>query len=177
MSRPDKNFLSIADTRQVGDQVFGELVPDADDYSDTLKFSNAQNGTIRGERIVGGREDCVDCNRGCENLDIHFDSWEPRGKFVVTAKGGSADLRFSGTIERHAHEMDVDLGNGSDQSNERTKRVVLNMRMRDGSRVRVRVLNAWRPSFENGAHNYEVNDTWKGVFVYVWLLLRALHLT
>lgn len=172
MSTPDKNFLSIADNPNVGLREFATLMPLDETYADTLKFSNAQNGTIRGTRLVGGYEDCCDCNRNCANIDVHFNEWDPRGKFVVTDKGGSLNNRFSGVILRHASEMDVDIGNGSDQSDERTKGTRLNFRMQDGSKVRVRVLHGWMPIFENGVGGYVVNDTWKGIFIHVW---KPLH--
>jgi hypothetical protein len=180
MSTPDRNYVSFAD-KQVGAVLFTELVPPPvapgeQRWADTLKFSNAQDGTITGRKIVGGYEDCVDCNRNAADLDIHFDEWHSGGLYVSTIKGGSHDIRLSGEIVVRGSETDIDLGNGSDQSNERAKRITLNLTARDGQPVRVRVLNAWEPIFENGARGYIVNDRWKGVFVYVWRILHRLRL-
>jgi len=175
VSKPDDNFLSIPDEPFVGERFFTDLIP-LSRNADTLKFSNSQNGVIRGRRIVGGYEDCVDCNRGCANLDVHFDVWEPRGKAAITDKGGSRDNRFSGVIICPGTECEVDIGNWSDQSEKRTTGTRLNLRMADGSKVRVRVLNGWVPIFENGVENYVVNDAWKGIFIHVWKILKCFGL-
>jgi hypothetical protein len=150
MSRPDKNLVSIAD-EVVIDRHFIDLIPPDDSYADTLKFSNATTGVITARRIVGGREDCVDINNGSARLHISAEAWEPRGKYLATIKGGSRDITLAGTVTSHGSEVDVDLGNRSDQSREIVRGIRLDLKTTDGSPIRVRLLLAERPRILNAA--------------------------
>lgn len=148
MSAPDKNFHSIAG-ETVGQRYVGSLVPPDDSYADTLKLSRARDGAITADLVVGGREDCVDVNNLSERVFIHAQRWEPRGKYVATIKGGSSTISLSGEIHGHGSEVDVDLGNWSDQSSEITRNTKLNLTTADGSPITVRLLLAERPRLLN----------------------------
>ena len=141
-------------------------------HSDTIKFSGSSHISIQFHgALTGGREDCLDVNNGSHHISVFAETWVSGGRFVATLKGGSHDIYTHGHISIGGSETDIDLGNWSDQSAERTKFVMLNHTSSSG-RVRVRVLNAWRPSFANPASNYRVSTSLKGLFYPLWALLK-----
>ena len=145
-------------------------------HSDTIKVSGCSYlRVIVTGRLRGGVEDCLDVNNKSEHIEIHADEWESGGLFVATLKGGSKFIRLTGCIVKHGSEMDIDLGNWSDQSMERTRYVMLRLECLDA--VRYRVLHAWEPVLENAAiQKYKGCLTWKGVFHAVMAILKTLHL-
>ncbi len=145
----DKNFLSIAGEPNVGARNLGDLASPDLSYSDTLKFSNAQNGFVSVGVLEGGAEDCVDINNGSRNLAVSARQFRPRGKFVATIKGGSSGITLAGEIDGHGTEVDIDLGNQSDQSSEVTTRVSFWLTAKDESPITVRVWNAETPRLMN----------------------------
>lgn len=155
--RPDVNLLSIANETNVSYRQVGALVADPAVHSDALKFSNSHDGYVRVDSIDGGREDCIDVNNRCSSLEIHVhNGMRPKGKYAATIKGGSRNIVLVGTLENHAAEVDIDIGNQSSQSDELTDDVLLNVAMRDGSPVRVRVWNAEMPMLTtNKGKRYE----------------------
>jgi hypothetical protein len=79
----------------------------------------------------------------------------------------------------HGSEVDVDIGNWSDQSNEPTRGVFLGLYSKTGKPILVRVLNGRRPIFieETGPYVYAFPkpDTWYHKYV-VWIFLTSLGL-
>lgn len=174
----DVNLLSFAQERPLGVQVVGDLIP-LRGMSDTLKVSGSADGEIHAGLVRGGREDCFDANNRAARIKVYADLWQPRGKYIATVKGGSEDIELHGLVDGHGSEVDIDLGNYSEQSDERTRRVVLNLRTKDGSPITYRVLNAEPPILLN-AHEqrYEqilkLRGFWGDLFAVLFGWLKQL---
>lgn len=112
--------------------------------TDTLKVSLCSFivFTITGT-LVGGAEDCFDCNNLSHHIIVYGGNLASGGKFISTIKGGSHDIELHGTIIKHGSEVDIDLGNHSDQSSAKTTNVSLYLSAAD--QFTIRVLNADRP--------------------------------
>jgi len=149
----------------------GYFDPPSGQHSDTIKVSNCSylRIIVRGV-LPGGREDCLDINNGSHHIEVYADDWVSGGLFVATIKGGSHDITVHGRVIRGGSETDVDLGNWSDQSDERTYNVALDLS--GSAKVRVRVLHAWLPLYLNGEENYRRCDWFKGVFWQVYRVLK-----
>lgn len=148
----DKNFRSYADVNGVTIENEYIAPPKADVYDDTLKFSNADNVVVSNCSVVGGREDCIDINRGCEGIIIEGCDLYPCGEYGMTIKGGSHDITIKDVkFFGHAHDYDIDIGNWSDQSDRRTTGVkLINVRGTTDEPVTVRVLWGDRPTIIGG---------------------------
>ena len=150
----DKNYYSIADQSDViiGDTIFPNGDVNPLEYSDIVKLSYATNITIKGCTIHGGKEDCIDMNRYCDNILVEDTYLESNGSYCMTIKGGTKNVVIKNvTITNHGRETDIDLGNWSDQSSELTTKITLeNVCSEDGSPVRVRVLWADKPTVIGG---------------------------
>jgi hypothetical protein len=149
-------------------------------WSDTLKItSGCKDFTVLAECIWGGKEDCVDINNQASIITVHCDNWHPQGKYLATIKGGSRCINLHGNVISHGSEVDVDIGNWSDQSNEPTKEVILGLYSKTGKPIIVRVLNGTTPIFiaETGPYVYAFPkpDTWYHSFC-VWVFLTSLKL-
>ena len=150
----DKNYESFADVEDV--EITGVTFPaagvDVNEYSDILKLSHAKNIKVKDCYIYGGREDCVDMNRECENITIENTNVHSGGKYCFTIKGGATNVTLRNvTIDGHGSEVDIDLGNWSDQSNKLTTGVVLeNVTSKSGKPVTCRVLWADKPTVIGG---------------------------
>ena len=124
-------------------------------WSDALKItSQCTNFTYNGQTIYGGHEDCVDINNRCKSIRVSAVFW-PQGKYVATIKGGTRGVNLTGSVYGNGSEVDVDLGNWSDQSQETTRQVHLNLKPMSGKPIKVRVLKAETPTFEEGSGPYE----------------------
>ncbi len=114
-------------------------------WSDTLKITDGCHSlNVTAPRIYGGAEDCVDINNQARDIVVSS-TFVPQGKFAATIKGGVHGVTLIGTLWTRGSEVDIDLGNWSDQSSRKTTRVALNLETADGKPVRVRVLNAEKP--------------------------------
>lgn len=159
---PDVNLISFNGPHDNYRAVKMEAPLDGTGFDDTVKCSTGLTGFKAQFGVVkGGREDALDVNNRCQELDLAADLWVLRGTMGFTIKGGSRDVRVSGPVEGHGRECDVDLGNASDQSHEETRRVRLNLWRVDGSPIRVRVLNAELPFEEAGSGPYVYVFPWK----------------
>lgn len=147
---PDINTVSYASENGV---VISDLIfnPNPGD-SDTLKFSNCTNFTVERCEIVGGKEDCIDMNRGSLGYVTNC-NLRPTGNFAMTIKGGFKDLVLENIIlDSHGKEVDIDLGNWSCQGKWAwTSGIILkNVTAADGKPVIVRVLWASSPKVIGG---------------------------
>lgn len=146
----DNNYISFADVdgETIENTVFPVSGTKQSDYSDILKFSHAKNIVVSNCIICGGKEDCVDMNRNCENILIENCTVYPFGSYGFTIKGGAKNITLRNVaFDGHGKVADIDLGNWSDQSMEQTTNVVLeNVYAIDGSPVKVRVLWAEKPT-------------------------------
>lgn len=173
----DHNYRSYADVRGVN--VEGITLPEkgVDNlaYSDVLKLSRAQDVVVRNCYIYGGVEDCIDMNRYCENVLIENCTLYPAGKYAMTIKGGSSGIVLRNiVIDGHAGEVDIDLGNWSDQSMEQSRAICLdNVTRADGTPVTVRVLWAEKPIVVGGNVNVVVIPKFIAR-IYRWLRARKL---
>jgi hypothetical protein len=155
MSRPDINLLSFTGPEQNNQtlQFSDEEVRPGPEIADTLKFtSRLTNFTVYLNTVYGGREDCVDVNNHSENLHIYAKLWVPQGKYLATIKGGSKFITLGGKVRGHGKEVDVDIGNISDQSTKPTGPVYLNLTHEKGEPITVRVLNGEKPKFLNAQY-------------------------
>jgi hypothetical protein len=127
-------------------------------FSDVLKFSNCTNFRVSRARIMGGKEDCIDINRGQRGL-IEETTLVPIGNFAMTIKGGFESLHLRDVVLiRQGKEVSIDLGNWSDQAPwKMTKGVVLQgVISQDGQPVTCRVMWAQKPKVIGG--NVKVKD-------------------
>lgn len=171
----DKIFHAIGGTDPLGDYVVGDLVPPTDDFTDTLKISHCKNGTVRAGRVVGGLEDCLDVNNHCEDLVIEAAVWEPRGDYLATIKGGSHRITLRGLVRGHGRVVDIDLGNISDQSDDASTELTLDLRHEAGEPITVRVLNALEPRLLNaGQQTYTITCKIPGFWRPLWAKAVAL---
>jgi hypothetical protein len=156
MSRPDRNYKSYAD-------VFGVTIQDArfdpaeagldpQAFDDTLKFSNASEVHAENIFVRGGRENAVDMNRGCHDIAIQTSTLVGGNQCAIVIKGGSHDIALGDVMIREAvGRYDIELGGWSDQSFEKTRRILLHdVRRDDGKPVRVAVGHAEKPDIEGG---------------------------
>lgn len=151
MSKPDINLHSFNGPDFDGAVVtmLDEIRPGSE-ISDTLKCSSRlRDFTGRFGVVYGGKEDCIDINNRCERIYIEAQRWVPQGKYLATLKGGSRSIAISGEVEGHGSEVDIDIGNISDQSDNPTKDITLNLRHVAGDPITVRVINGERPKFLN----------------------------
>lgn len=170
--KPDKNLISYYGERPLGNHEHGVIAPPDGSYADSMKISDCDHGYVRATRIFGGTEDCIDVNNKCNDITVFADEWHSGGKYVCTIKGGSSNIMVGGVIMKHGSEVDVDLGNRSDQSDNSTIGVTLNFSTRDGTPVTVRVLNASRPHIMNPQQPYKfvlvlgptVGSIWQKLF-------------
>lgn len=116
------------------------LPENPEDYSDILKFSNRQGFSLTDVQVAHGDEDCVDINNHCSNITL-------QGRFGVkglgsqcfTIKGGSENIFVSGVIQTPGTSTDVEIGNWSDQSYNKSSNIHIDLRRADGKPVRVRI--------------------------------------
>jgi hypothetical protein len=138
----DYNYRSYADCSDV--LIDGERIkPDnCLDYDDVLKFSNVKYAVVTKSDVWGGKEDCIDMNRNCSDICINDSYLFPRGKYGMTIKGGTKNVTLRNvTFLGHGKEADIDIGNWSDQSQEKTTNIkLIDVIASDGKPVRVRVL-------------------------------------
>ncbi|MFZ9725621.1 MAG: hypothetical protein ACO3EH_00310 [Ilumatobacteraceae bacterium] len=127
----------------------GEIRPGSE-ISDTLKFTSRLTDFVGCFNVVyGGKEDCVDINNHCRGLHIRANLWVPQGKYLATIKGGSKHIQLSGTVRGHGKEVDIDIGNISDQSDDPTGPVYLNLTHENGDPITIRVINGEAPRLLN----------------------------
>lgn len=182
MSKPDNNLLSFAGRRPLGTHFLGDLVANPEVYADALKVTDCDTGTIYAGRVVGGAEDCIDINNHTSDVEIIAGTLEPQGKFIATIKGGSRNITLrSICVIGHGSEVDIDLGNISDQSDDVTGPVKLALKHRDGDVITVRVLGASRPIFLNEhEQKYEVvfalPKPTRSIFLKIYKFLKKLGL-
>lgn len=125
--------------------------PAINGYQDILKFSNAKGVVVDKCFISGGSEDCIDMNRGCRDIVVAHCELKPRGKYGMTIKDTSSVLISRVLFSAHGKEADIDLGNWSDTSTEKTKNIVIHDTVAsDGKPVRIRCGNADWPDISGG---------------------------
>ena len=108
----DFNYRSY--WQEEGIRISGEQIPEPPvnpmAYDDVLKFSNCINSVVDNSALTGGREDCIDANRG-EGLLIQDCELYPKGKNGVTVKGGFRTWIIKKCYFRaHGSECDVEVG-------------------------------------------------------------------
>jgi hypothetical protein len=147
----DINLRSYADVQDVEDHGPYPLVGNPAIHSDTLKFSNVQRGTVSYGEIWGGKEDCIDFNRGCQHITVWRTKLKSQGEYCCTIKDSSDISLVDVTVTGHGKVVDMDLGNWSDQGSDITRNVLLEqVRAEDDQPVVVRVLWAEPPTVIGG---------------------------
>lgn len=123
---------------------------------DALKISASSHLMIFCGAIHGGREDCVDINNKSNGILVDSD-FHPNGKYVATIKGGSSNILLRGIVHGHGTEVDIDIGNVSDQSDNLTTNVRLDLIHAKGEPITVRCIGGPRPILLNeGEQEYRV---------------------
>jgi len=166
----DKNYRSYADTEDV--VIIGESIsPPDESYSDTLKLSHVNRAAIYDTTIFGSQEDAIDIMRYSQLIHLKNCRLYGAGKYVVTIKGGCDLVALENVIiEQHGKTVDIDLGNFTPITKARTTNVVLrNVTSSDGKPVRVRVLNADKPTVEGGNVKVIVYPKWVVKLVFMFL--------
>ena len=148
MSKPDNNLYSICNQTNIGCCHIGDVLASTQ-HADALKITNSKNGIINAGKIIGGYEDCVDINNHCSGVTIIAELWEPRGDYLATIKGGSSVIQLHGIVRGHGKVVDIDIGNISDQSDDLTTMVMLNLKHEDGDPITIRVLGGDKPILIN----------------------------
>lgn len=159
MSTPDRNYRSIADVD--GFELTNETISPAltgenpAEFDDILKLSHARNGVVRGCFIGAAglqRENAIDMNRNCERIVVGDCRLASGRQNAVTIKGGCRHIQLQRVrIVPGSGHCDIELGNWSDQSQERVTDVLLEDVIRtDGQPVRVRLGHADRPAIAGG---------------------------
>lgn len=180
----DVNYFSISndgytidagspDARQVTELPEGNSFTPLrrDKYSDILKFSNRQSFSLTNVYVSQGKEDSVDINNRCSNITLQGNfAIEGYGKQVFTIKGGSKDIFISGVIENPGNHTDVEIGNWSDQSKEKTTNVQLNLRRMDGKPVRVIIGHASNITLGGNCKK----DVWGSLLLQVYMKFRLI---
>lgn len=170
----DKNHLSICG-EVIGNRDLGGLTPPDGTYADTLKITGqSHSGVITAAHINGGYEDCIDINNRCHDIEIKAAKLHSGGQYVATIKGGSRNITLRGKIWRGGKTTDIDLGNWSDQCNDRTTGIRLDLARHDGSPVRVRLINADAPQLIGGGP-YEVKRL-NPILWWLYKLLKRLRI-
>lgn len=179
----DKNLHSFYETDSNSAVVMEQagIPTPKPDWSDTIKITSGCHGLwVNIGTIWGGREDCVDINNGANGIGVNA-NFIPQGKYVATIKGGTRDITLAGSISLPGgSEVDIDLGNWSDQSSRKVTGVALNLAKPNRAPVTVRVLNADKPAIIGGGpyeYAFPHPDAWyHGIIVKAMLLLGKLGL-
>lgn len=134
-----------------------DIIPEGE-ISDSVKLtSRLTEFTASFGQVVGGKEDCLDVNNQSENIDVRASLWVPKGKYLATIKGGSRNIKISGNVIGHGSEVDIDIGNISDQCIEPTGPVFLSLNHITGDVITVRVINGTKPIILNpGEQRYRI---------------------
>ena len=77
--------------------------------------SRAKNLSLTAERIIGGRENCVDLNNECSGITVVCGEFQILGKYGISAKTCNGVV-FRGHLAGRAKQREVNLGSWSDQS-------------------------------------------------------------
>lgn len=177
----DRNLHSYYETDSNSAVVKDEMGRKAfrPDWSDTLKITSGCRALwVNIGTIWGGAEDCVDINNGCNGIGVNA-NFIPQGKYLATIKGGVSNVTLAGSVSlAPAGEVDIDLGNWSDQSSKPVAGVALNLARPNRAPITVRVLNA-EPPIILGGGPYEFvwprpNTWYHGIVVKTMLLLGKL---
>lgn len=166
----DNNFLVYGDCdgQTLSDQVLAPPAPLS--FSDTLKLSHASNFLAERCDITGGNEDCIDINRMCRDITVQDCILRIGGHQAVTIKGGSSAIHLKNLVIHGAGKYaEIELGNWSDQSMDKTTNVVIeNCSRVDGRPLRIVVGKADNPIIIGG--NCVINRKWSMlVKLYCWL--------
>jgi hypothetical protein len=136
-------------------------------YDDALKLSNVNNCKVINCHIIGGREDAIDINRGGNHL-IEGCILSSRGNFVMTIKGGAKNITIRNcTIVQQGKEVDIDLGNWSDQSQEITRYITIDncktaeLTPLGPKPIVIRCLWADKPTILNTNHKLIIVPKWQ----------------
>lgn len=195
MSTPDKQFVAIANT-QYGYQLVDYRQPEGfthrfltedekgpagihlgdiycpDGYQDALKLSGVSGLFVFAGQVKGGSEDVIDVNH-CTVCNITIAEAFPQGKYIATIKGGSRNISLSVISQvGHGKEVDYDLGNWSDQSQEKTTGISL---FAQGETATVRAINSDKPNL-NSLCSWKYSGWLRGWFPIVQKLLKAIGL-
>lgn len=184
MSTPDHNLFSYtgpADNGRIIDDSSLTLATasPSPEWQDTLKLTTGLSDFfLQVGTIYGGSEDCVDINGGAKRLVIVAQEWHSGGKYVATVKD-CQDVSLTGEIMIGGTVCDVDLGNYSQQGGTKVTGTHLNYHKADGSPIRVRVLNAEKPTAGPMCGRLEYifpsPDAWyHGLVVWLFLTFRPL---
>jgi hypothetical protein len=153
----DNNYRSYADVSGVSVVAESIMPPTIDSrYDDVLKLSNVKGAMIHQCTISAGgknREDGIDINRYCKDIDILESTVQSGRRYAITIKGGSKNIYLSDVQiygPRGSENVDIDIGNYSDSTIWGTEDIALSGVYRtDGKPVHVRIGFAKNVTFNN----------------------------
>lgn len=134
----DKNLYSIVGGEQQDKYDDNVVLNGGDQYDDILKLSNCSNLKLKGWKISGGSEDCVDINRG-QNIELIDFELDPINN-GLTVKGGAQNVIGNFFIKNNGQKTDIIVGQYSDQSKERVKQFYVSAKKSDMSKV---IIELW----------------------------------
>jgi hypothetical protein len=104
-------------------------VIDASDpqYTGALKITDQVHDVdIYVDKIIGGRETCVDINNRAERIRIFAKEYAGNPEYIFTVKGGASDIELHGAITGTSSKgCALNLGDWSDQSSAITSNIKL----------------------------------------------------
>jgi len=110
----DQNAVSLYETSS-GKVLVYETI-DGSAGTAALKItSQASSLRVSAGRMIGGRENCVDLNNGCQDVVVECDEFEVRGKYALSAKA-CRGVAFRGHLSGRPGKWHVNLGSWSDQN-------------------------------------------------------------
>ncbi len=146
MSKPDRNYNSIADNVHPITLDKQEIQPHAPDmWDDILKLSNAWAVNIIDCDINpegGNREDGIDVNRFSRDCLFKRCRVKAGARYAITVKGGSNYINFNDIVihgPRGKEGVDIDIGNYSSTHAMTHDININNVRREDGQPVTVRI--------------------------------------
>jgi hypothetical protein len=141
-------------------------------YADALKISGVHKAAVSAGHVKGGTEDVFDINHSWA-ISLTLDTAEPFGRYIGTIKGGSHDIVLTVFDNKgHGKYADIDLGNWSDQSQEKTTNVFM-FAGAGVDKLKVRAINADKPKMES-ADKFSYNGWLRGWFPVVQRILKKI---
>lgn len=177
----DHNYFSYCDVSDVEIPEGSTFQPPVSgEYDDVLKFSNAHRIKGRYLTVYGGRENCIDFNRTCADIELTGVRLINGDQAAIVIKGGTKRITLSDVLITPSRKAwcDVLIGDWSDQSNDLTTDITLNNVCRtDGKPVRVVVGRGIDPTIIGGNCRIQKRMSF-GAKIYWWskYCLRKLHI-
>jgi hypothetical protein len=173
----DKNYYSVADADNfvLKDMTFSPQAEGLDPalFDDILKLSHARFGSVQFCNVDAEgkqRENAIDMNRECVSVEVKNCRLVSGQQNAITIKGGCYGILLENIeIVPGSGHCDIELGNWSDQSQNKVTQVVIrNVWRTDNKPVRIAVGHADFPRIEMTHYKYQL---FRSAFIklYCWI--------